>query len=419
MMTGRDSDVRRKPGPRRIVPSVVTLSLCALAVMACGNAVTLDFDNECIALEDIAAVDPPGVGGYNDVFVTTGLDSPLLCGDIELGELEFDFDPDEDIEVLEPLGDIRRRYAIGGPSAGTDEAFFERAGQPGNEIALPLLGLKPSDGVWQFKAPGVPLPIQNLRGDVISFRKGDRPEGYTTELQFSLLLDSRVRIVQVAFWRLVRESDGEGANVSREIVASWFGEQNVRVLDRISGGMAGAQYWQVRLEDYPRPSQIIDPVFAQCDIDGRLQFRLVSYMDVVVDDRRVDYFDRGGEDDECGYKWAYVSELMDAGFYNEEAINVYLPRSYNITGPQCGGFEIAARLENRIVIPEDRLAAYQSQAGGPYILAHELAHAQGIEVHCNGGKENLCIKGDLMHSDVQSMGGSLSSRECRILRDHE
>lgn len=318
-MTSISPEDSRRYSLRRPFSLAVFLAIL-FVIQGCGEAVTLEFDTECINLERISDIDPPGVGGYDDVFVTTGLDNPSLCGNVELGDLEIG---DLDIDTLDPLGDVRRRYTMQGPSNGADEAFFETSlPVPENRIHLPLIGLEPSDGVWQFEAPGVRLPIENLRGDVVMFRKGDRVEGHTTQVQFSLLLDSRVKIVKVAFWRLVRESDGDGPTVNRQVMASWFGDQNVRELWRKEGGRVGAQYWGVGLEDYPDPSQVVDPVFAQCEIDDRVQFRLVSYMDVTVDDRLVDYFDKGGRKNECGHKWTHVLELRNMGFWNEDAINL-------------------------------------------------------------------------------------------------
>ena len=408
-MAGIGPKIQESSTRRTVVSFIIFLILCALALQACGNPVTLEFDTECIDLRRISAVDPPGVGGYNDVFVTTGLDNPLLCGDVELGDLEFN---NEDPYRFEPLSDIRRRYTIGGLIAETDEAFFEMADRPANKIGLPLLGLRPSDGVWQFEAPGVRLPLHNLRGDVISFRKGDGPDGYTTQLQFSLLLDSRVRIVEVMFWRLVRESDGDGPNVNQEVVASWFGEQNVRLGNR----MRDQHYWGVELEDYPNPSQLVDKVFAQCDIDDRVQFRLLNYQDVVVDDNIVDNFFLN-EDGSCPSGMAdgpnhWVTQFENEGLVvrpERGQLSVFLSRgAWRQRGGGCFAQDIGTSWGRYIALSEDRLSA----TGSALVLAHELGHT--LDQH-----DCVNCPGNLMASQIDSVGENLTVQQCQAIGEYE
>jgi hypothetical protein len=382
-------------------------------VVLVGRPATERFD-ACIDRAAVAAADPPGQGDIFDVPVVSGVENPGVCATDSLGDLTL---TDGVGESFAPWGNLRR-YTVEGEGGFSNEAFLQSSGSywasrgTDDPFYANLRDATENAGDWTFEIPGVMTDSRHPR--TLLYTTGDPPTGWTPVLTFPVTMDRRVRSVPVTVYRLLRESDLVGANVNSWLVSSWFGED---VTEVISTDFAG-QFWGRELEQY-KDGQWIDDVFSQCDIEGRLQFQLTDYEEVIVADFLVDSFDMDPLETECDDRLENLRDLQFAGHKQDGSVNVYLVRSWGTApgGGECGisqqSTEIIAQTWNEgIVMTEDRLPQ-----GGRNTLAHELWHFMaGPAAHCGDGVYGDCVEKDLMAPGSGLLElATITPEECRYL----
>ena len=418
---------------------LVFATLLEGCVPGCGpsaGAVELEFDTECVNVNEIADV------FADEVAVTSGLQNPPLCGAVSLGTRgspsaggDIDVVPDEP-ERLSAIGDEAVRYMMQGFQDGMDEAFFTTLPWGSYSIedplALPLLSVTPMGSLWTYAAPGIRLPGFGLWNQV-TLQNGDEVDGFDPAVEFQLRSDPRIRVVTVAFWRLVHDSDGEGALADERAVRSWFGEQAARRLG--SATIAGDprlgldEFLQVEIEEYPDPMQSVDSLFAQCDVGERLQFHLVHYEEAPLPERIVDGLDVR-EDGSCGglqFNMDRVLGNVGGGpRFADDAVdvNIYFVESFGFDGldwcegtPGIGTQAATLSGPSVILVAENIRFWLSGDEPGRFILAHELVHAMRIVNgaangggHCDDAGVDTCIEDDLMQNSVG--GTRISPDDC-------
>ena len=283
--------------------------------------------------------------------------------------------------------------------------------------------------MFPYATPGLVLDSLDP-WKTVYLTRGDLSDGWTDLLQFSIEVDPRVRVIDVAVWRLVR-TDGAGPNVTQAAVEDWFGERRTRLINRVVNGGT----WSVTLDDWgTTQGQPVDRLFAQCPIDRRVQFRLKSYQDVQMDfeldDIIVDEMDREAPGGDCGAMDDHLARLQQQYSAWDAAAgvqNVFIPIDLGIGGfgQQCQegtvGWWRWQYPGGPVIIPTDRVHQKQTEGamGAPYVLAHELAHAAGYgSGHCGAGGYPACSLGpgeslfSLMATDLASVGTYLSPDDC-------
>jgi uncharacterized protein YndB with AHSA1/START domain len=377
-----------------------------------GRRASESFDG-CIDKATIDSVDPPGVGDVFDVPVVSSVENPSICLSSTLGDVTVTQWPDISYA---PWGSLQQ-YTVEGEAASSNEAFFQSTSAVGpprgtdDPFYTDLLNATDNAGVWTAEVPG--LLVDARRPMTMIYTIGDPPSGWTTGVRFPLTLDRRVRIVPVTVWRLIRDSDGAGTNVTAGLVSSWFGWNPTEVTATDWNGA----FWGRELEQFSGEGQRVDTIYAQCDVEDRIQFRLNNYLEWPVPDWYVDRFDTNDLGNLCDRRLANLQDLQglpDLAVV-PGTINVYLVRSWGqVGGGACGNHDdaliVGQSWDEGIVIAEDRVA------GRINVLAHELWHFMTDRGHCFDGTFGPCVQHDLMGgNDPGDPEATITEQECRFL----